>query len=864
MSKPNLKQIEAYIRKSAVARGIDPNVAVKVAKSEGLNAYAAQSANMQARGKKNGKREPAYGPFQLLVGGKGTGYPKGLGNNFKAKTGLDPKDPKTINAQIDFALDHAAKTKTWQPWYGAKRVGLKNSAGFSSKTKPIGYNKSAPQYADLMALADAPKPSFRHNLTGSQGNDALEPQKVAYAPLPGMPSPQPVVENKQATSAAQPTLLDDVQNSAVLPDPTSHEHTLTDKQMGGKYRAQVDPKLKGVTAAAFHSVDATPRITSGYRSPSHNKLVKGARNSYHMRNAALDASMAKMDERQRYEFLQDLSQRGINRLGTYSSKYAKDTTHLDTRGKRQPGQVGRISFKSPKNGYVRAKDSKSAPQYMRDLDAGLGMTVPASTYFDGVAPTKPAPRPTEGLLSAQERQEIGLPVADQNGADFDQSRQVAMNDQPTEPAPLPGLLTNQERGENGLEYNPWADLVDNSIVPEEPQKTASKEETGYVDEQGVWQPPACATVQLGLSREEVSKVLQTGASSLDQFDITMPSETIRQNAQLRSADRAEEVQSRPPKAIPESFWRQGEPQADTRLNESFFRQAEQPRRSFAPTMGRRSEGDVYQQGSTPDYSSYSRAPIEYKTVARQVPVAPPKVSPNAGMSKAEQYASYGRGKGMAPTMPVRRPEPKQQFKTVYDRIPIPAQHPKKVGIDGPLGQNKSEKMGLYATPDAPYQRNGLDKLTGIDPNASTGKRMLQGAKRGLAFGPIGIGVGALTGALRGGPLRQVADRLQWGQNPLGNMSLGNILPEYTGMHTGGPNPDFSRGTNVGSAVNVYNDRSGGNVYGRASSGAIIGRDGDTGWTSITNKHGKTTINLGNNEFASPAPSFGGIFGGLFG
>lgn len=107
----DIKQVEAYIRRAAAARGMDPDIAVRVAKSEGLAPGAWQSNFV-----KNGKREPSYGPFQLFMGG-------GLGNEFKRKTGLDPSDPSTVYQGVDFALD-AAKAGGWTPWYGAAKVGV--------------------------------------------------------------------------------------------------------------------------------------------------------------------------------------------------------------------------------------------------------------------------------------------------------------------------------------------------------------------------------------------------------------------------------------------------------------------------------------------------------------------------------------------------------------------------------------------------------------------------------------------------------------------------------------------------------------------------------------------------------------------
>lgn len=101
--------LEAYIRSSAAARGIDPNIAVAVAKSEGLgHAYA-------------GDQGSSYGAFQLHKGGiaPGGNAVSGLGDTFQQQTGLDPSDPSTQRAQVDFAMDWA-KTHGWGAWHGWK------------------------------------------------------------------------------------------------------------------------------------------------------------------------------------------------------------------------------------------------------------------------------------------------------------------------------------------------------------------------------------------------------------------------------------------------------------------------------------------------------------------------------------------------------------------------------------------------------------------------------------------------------------------------------------------------------------------------------------------------------------------------
>ena len=89
--------MESYIREAAVARGIDPDVAVSVAKSEGLNNLTSPENGYQSTVTKNGKREQSFGPFQLLDDPK----KPGLGTSFKQKTGLDPRNPNTGSAQID-------------------------------------------------------------------------------------------------------------------------------------------------------------------------------------------------------------------------------------------------------------------------------------------------------------------------------------------------------------------------------------------------------------------------------------------------------------------------------------------------------------------------------------------------------------------------------------------------------------------------------------------------------------------------------------------------------------------------------------------------------------------------------------------
>ena len=122
--------IAGYIRQAAQARGIDPDVALRVAMSEGgVDDPTRQSDYVNP---KTGKREESYGPFQLYMGG-------GLGNRFQEITGKSPSDPSVWQQGVDFALDEAAKGG-WGPWYGAERAGIASRQGLEN-ARPVGISQ---------------------------------------------------------------------------------------------------------------------------------------------------------------------------------------------------------------------------------------------------------------------------------------------------------------------------------------------------------------------------------------------------------------------------------------------------------------------------------------------------------------------------------------------------------------------------------------------------------------------------------------------------------------------------------------------------------------------------------------------------
>ena len=120
-----MTEVEAYIRAGAIARGIDPDVAVRIAMTEGGVTDPYQMSKVPL---KEGGTEQSVGPFQLLLNG-------GLGEE-ALKIGIDPT--KDWKLGVDFALDTAAKKKSWVDWHGARDNGIPNDAGFTEATKPVG------------------------------------------------------------------------------------------------------------------------------------------------------------------------------------------------------------------------------------------------------------------------------------------------------------------------------------------------------------------------------------------------------------------------------------------------------------------------------------------------------------------------------------------------------------------------------------------------------------------------------------------------------------------------------------------------------------------------------------------------------
>ena len=114
------KEVDDYTRQMAQKYNIDPNVASKV--------LAQESSYGQAR--KPGDKGTSFGPFQLHFAEDGNA----MGDQFRRDTGLDPRDPRTWKAQIDYAMKKAAdpKGKGWLPWQTTmKKLGMNQWSGIN-------------------------------------------------------------------------------------------------------------------------------------------------------------------------------------------------------------------------------------------------------------------------------------------------------------------------------------------------------------------------------------------------------------------------------------------------------------------------------------------------------------------------------------------------------------------------------------------------------------------------------------------------------------------------------------------------------------------------------------------------------------
>ena len=346
--------IENYIRSAAEARGIDPDIAVKVAKAEGLNPVTKATEAWQSTAKKNGEREPSYTPFQLLVGEGSKNFGPGLGDEFIRETGLDPRDPNNVQASIDYALDYAAENG-WGSWYGAARAGVGKNDGIDG-ARAIGIN-------------------------------APIEERVAPGELLASMQASPIPQDRPRGNP------DAVGLARLVPADSATRFGMTYVHPGQELR---DPGLAGILSETANRLGTDLVIQSGFRGPDHPiEAAKPTGPGEHSRSAA-DINMAGMSTDQKKDLIVTLRELGANRFIAYSK--SPNLLHVDMKDQRGDGSAYFMFDRTAKNNAI-----SKAPQWYQDAaKEATGVKVaglPAASSSGGLIPT-PSDRPGETQIAS--------------------------------------------------------------------------------------------------------------------------------------------------------------------------------------------------------------------------------------------------------------------------------------------------------------------------------------------------------------------------------------------------------------------------------------------------------------------------------
>jgi cell wall-associated NlpC family hydrolase len=198
------EDVAGYIRSAAAQRGIDPEVAIRVAQSEG--GLVPNKTGVFKTGQ-------SFWPFQLHYGGPGYekfGNVAGMGNSFTAQTGFQPGDPGAWKAATDYALDAAAKNG-WGAWYGARNVGVTGYQGINRQAQQTaappaqgtaGLSRAREAPPATTAPADAPDWFKGYAAAGGQTSTAAAPAARGGAAASQPSTLSPEAAGKQAVAAS--------------------------------------------------------------------------------------------------------------------------------------------------------------------------------------------------------------------------------------------------------------------------------------------------------------------------------------------------------------------------------------------------------------------------------------------------------------------------------------------------------------------------------------------------------------------------------------------------------------------------------------------------------------------------------------
>jgi hypothetical protein len=150
-----MTDIERFIREAAVARGINPDIAIRVCETEGGVTEPARKGDFSGPPWYSGI---SFWALQLHYGGVGTpygawGHTAGMGNGFSTLTGWQPGDPAAWRDAARYGLNRA-RTGGWGQWYGAASVGI---TGFMGIDRQVPWDANAERW-DYETGQTAPVP----------------------------------------------------------------------------------------------------------------------------------------------------------------------------------------------------------------------------------------------------------------------------------------------------------------------------------------------------------------------------------------------------------------------------------------------------------------------------------------------------------------------------------------------------------------------------------------------------------------------------------------------------------------------------------------------------------------------------------
>lgn len=230
--------VSDYIRQGAIARGMDPNVVLRVAGHEGLNVFDPSKPDQ------GGDEGSSFGPFQLHYAGRSKSMPNpGLGDEFTKATGLHASDPSTWKQQIDFSLDWARK-HGWSPWMGAKAEGI---------TGMMGINGTPPQQPAQVASLDpgVGMPAAAEEMQRTAPASGYVDPRVTTegrAPMQGPTQPAPQLPPPSIVASAPPVASVPQQPASLMSSPVPGQAPSAPQMM-----AQTSPSKRAQIAALLQN-----------------------------------------------------------------------------------------------------------------------------------------------------------------------------------------------------------------------------------------------------------------------------------------------------------------------------------------------------------------------------------------------------------------------------------------------------------------------------------------------------------------------------------------------------------------------------------------------------------------------------------